>query len=219
MPPAPLPTHRELLTALTEALATSTRGLPTRHIISTLHVLFPSLLLPALDLLDRDLVRRVVVVAASTPVRGRNDDDDDGGSGTEEDDRTVEKDVEQAREGTYIVRSLVSTMGGKRRAQAKSYLVLLTAWSCTCPAFIFDALPARTTSTPSSNAPPSAHPFRSSPAAPATAGPASASADGAPRGTGQMVLWRLESGWLTWERRPGPLLQTLACVRAGREVG
>jgi hypothetical protein len=36
-----------------------------RHLLTTLHVLFPALVLPALDLLDRGLVARVVLAAAA----------------------------------------------------------------------------------------------------------------------------------------------------------
>lgn len=47
-----------------------------RHLIITLHVLFPGLVLPALDLLDRGLVGRVVLRGEG---RGPTKDEEDGG--------------------------------------------------------------------------------------------------------------------------------------------
>ncbi|SPO05323.1 uncharacterized protein DNG_08010 [Cephalotrichum gorgonifer] len=88
-------------------------------LLSTLHVLFPSLLLPALDLLDRGLVAR------------------------EAEETGVEEDKSRHYTDLYIVKSLASTMRGKGAAGggARYYLVLLGAWSCTCPSFAFDAFP------------------------------------------------------------------------------
>ncbi|KAK2047338.1 hypothetical protein LZ31DRAFT_152483 [Colletotrichum somersetense] len=53
------------------------RSLPQSHrpVLVTLHVLFPSLVLPALDLLDRNLITRVVPEPASTSGCGRGGDD------------------------------------------------------------------------------------------------------------------------------------------------
>ncbi|PKS13093.1 hypothetical protein jhhlp_000434 [Lomentospora prolificans] len=161
MPPKPLPTPRAFLTSLFTTLASTPAPLPpppdqpsvfpgnplqglgddARGLLSTLHVLFPSQLLPALDLLDRRLVTRVIVrdVPARRPATARTD--------SSREDGVVEDDGEgDGRKGTYIVRSLASTM--RRKAESKCYLVLLTAWSCTCPAFVFDAFPPASLSVP-----------------------------------------------------------------------
>ncbi|KAH0444590.1 ubiquitin carboxyl-terminal hydrolase family protein [Colletotrichum camelliae] len=84
------PTPRAVLTSLINSLTTTTlpplpqpssnplKSLPQsqRPILVTLHVLFPSLVLPALDLLDRNLVTRVVKVDA-LPYDTDSDTDDD----------------------------------------------------------------------------------------------------------------------------------------------
>lgn len=99
-----------------------------RKLLLTLHVLFPSLLLPALDLLDRDLVTKICL--------GPEDSDisQDGPAGTMP---------------LYVVRSVASTVSGKRHrsrmgadsAVAHSYEVRLASWNCTCASFTFEAFP------------------------------------------------------------------------------
>ncbi|EFQ32912.1 hypothetical protein CGRA01v4_00633 [Colletotrichum graminicola] len=64
-------------TVTTDGAQNPLRSLPQSHrtLLATLHVLFPSLVLPALDLLDRNLVTRVVPEPASPSGRGRGGDD------------------------------------------------------------------------------------------------------------------------------------------------
>lgn len=101
-----------------------------RKLLLTLHVLFPSLLLPALDLLDRNLVTRIRLGPAGSDVS------QDGPAGTMP---------------LYVVRSVASTISSNKRrprtggadllAAARSYVVRLASWNCTCASFTFDAFP------------------------------------------------------------------------------
>ncbi|WQF81359.1 hypothetical protein CDEST_06373 [Colletotrichum destructivum] len=91
-PSTRLPTPRVVITNLINSLASASLALPSsadagdtrnpltslpqshRALLVTLHVLFPSLVLPALDLLDRNLVTRVVLEPAASSDDGREDD-------------------------------------------------------------------------------------------------------------------------------------------------
>lgn len=79
-PPSPLPTPRALLTSLLHALSTAPpnpssttttnplKSLTRTHkpLLTTLHALFPGILLPALDLLDRHLITHITSSPTST---------------------------------------------------------------------------------------------------------------------------------------------------------
>ncbi|KAK1986047.1 hypothetical protein LZ30DRAFT_746779 [Colletotrichum cereale] len=69
----PLPSPNAATTGGAGGAQNPLRSLPQSHrpLIVTLHVLFPSLVLPALDLLDRNLVTRVVPEPASPSGRAR----------------------------------------------------------------------------------------------------------------------------------------------------
>ncbi|KAK3684246.1 hypothetical protein B0T22DRAFT_469921 [Podospora appendiculata] len=136
--PPPLPTSRQVLTSLIDAIAaippptTTTLATPTttnalrlvpvahRHLIVTLHVLFPGLLLPALDVLDRGLVGRVELDLA-------------GG------DANPSPPVY-----FYLVRSTAAARTRRKDGTGGGwqYIVRLGAWNCTCAAFAFAAFPA-----------------------------------------------------------------------------
>jgi len=144
-----LPQPRELLTSLVNAISNiplaqpvSVHGLPGsressfhplkavpvsyRHLLTTLHVLFPTLLLPALDLLDRSLVTRLVVDGIPS-----------GGDPSEQ---------LLPHAALYLVRSARPTSNHPRRHQAhpptgNTYAVRLGAWNCSCAAFAFAAFP------------------------------------------------------------------------------
>lgn len=146
----PLPSHRQLITSLISSIsniASSTTAedissvqplraaqqptlsplqtiLPSqRPLLLTLHVLFPTLLLPALDLLDRGLVIRLV----------RNEELQDGISS------------DKIKNDMFLVRSLATTLSRRTRdfnSSLKRYAVHLDAWNCTCPSFTLDAFPA-----------------------------------------------------------------------------
>jgi hypothetical protein len=169
---ATMPSSRQLLTSLIESISAVTvdetepaaqneqtypRGPPSnvlrnvhpahRPLLFTLHVLFPTLLLPALDLLDRELVTRITYATSATTETsvavaaegGEVVDGDTNGCGSD-----------NASDNTtfYLVRSVASTM--KRReygggsagggvAASHQYMVQLCAWNCSCAHFTFEA--------------------------------------------------------------------------------
>ncbi|KAF5027202.1 hypothetical protein F66182_690 [Fusarium sp. NRRL 66182] len=146
----PLPSHRQLITALISSISdiapsnsaddiSSTQppraaqppsstplqaiSPSQRPLLLTLHVLFPSLLLPALDLLDRGLVTR--------PVRKQEPED--------------EIPTDNPKNDIFLVRSLATTLSRRTRdfgLSSKRYIVHLNAWNCSCASFTFDAFPS-----------------------------------------------------------------------------
>ncbi len=113
----------------------------SRPLLTTLHVLFPALLLPALDLLDRGLVARVVVGAHST---GEEGDEKDGEASTS-------TSTSASAPSLYLVRSTSSLPSAHPRrghyglapaTAPGAYVVHLDAWNCTCAAFALAAFPA-----------------------------------------------------------------------------
>lgn len=122
-----LPSHRQFLTSLIGSLSAGQSQLgdgephlippDRRQLLLTLHVLFPSLLLPALDLLDRQLVASV---------------------------RTANPKPAETGSQLYIVKSLGTTLSRRSRDAAsasRSYVVRLEAWNCSCVSFALDAFP------------------------------------------------------------------------------
>lgn len=137
-----------------------------RPLFTTLHVLFPSLLLPALDLLDRSLVTRLVSpdqAATTTPVEGGPlaHQQDDGPDETREEDRGDSEAVLPSPSplSVYIVRSAqkptrrpyggdaptasatTTNTGNSGGSSQRTYVVHTAAWNCTCAAFAFSAFP------------------------------------------------------------------------------
>ncbi len=141
-----------------------------RHFIITLHVLFPNLVLPALDLLDRGLVTKLVVELL---------DLDKKDPGVEEVQREREKQGEVADGGVrdvdtaevqggseskqhqqeklptplFLVRSTAQAGNHPRRKRStgastpasgpgQAYHVRLDAWNCSCAGFAYSAFPA-----------------------------------------------------------------------------
>jgi hypothetical protein len=84
----------------------------------TLHFLFPHELLPALDLLDRQLITRLVV------------------SGSLEDKQKNEVYYIQSASATS---SRPSKSSRHHTATTTAYEVRLAAWNCSCPAFAYSA--------------------------------------------------------------------------------
>lgn len=112
--------------------------------LTTLHVLFPTLLLPALDLLDRRLVTKVIMEPREPqePVAQPL-------SQTSEPNETAispEGVPEERKAHFYLVRSAASTSRKTFNIFANStpYIVRLEAWSCSCANFAFEAYPAVT---------------------------------------------------------------------------
>lgn len=154
-----------------EPPANPLRLIDARHrpLFTTLHVLFPSLLLPALDLLDRGLVARLVspgLAATSLPAEGSHlahqDGESHGTQGEDSGDSQVRDSTAAAAEASpppsvYLVRSAQKPArrpyGGGGDASAttaaptttsssqRTYVVHTTAWNCTCAAFAFSAFP------------------------------------------------------------------------------
>nr|XP_036584186.1 ubiquitin carboxyl-terminal hydrolase family protein [Colletotrichum truncatum]KAF6793575.1 ubiquitin carboxyl-terminal hydrolase family protein [Colletotrichum truncatum] len=144
------------------------QGLPQSHrpLLLTLHVIFPSIVLPALDLLDRNLVTRVLLdkttvsdsdslIPAIDPAdlhhrqsqqQPSGDDKDAGDRGVE--DMTAGSSRREPA-AFHLVRSVASTMsrhnkaaGAAMASATTTYLVQLDAWNCTCANFAFEAFPA-----------------------------------------------------------------------------
>ncbi|KAK8134475.1 hypothetical protein PG984_006487 [Apiospora sp. TS-2023a] len=171
-----LPTPRALLTSLINTLssippaaapskpphqATSPNPLkflpPTqaRPLLATLHTLYPSVLLPALDLLDRRLVTRIIpvhsdAVAATTSAPAKQDVPMENKAG----EAMLGEDTETHQEPNffYLVRSAQQpSRRGRRAVEAlaeggggagPTYVVQTRAWNCSCAAFAFSAFPA-----------------------------------------------------------------------------
>lgn len=149
--PSPRDIFTSLITSLSapphQALASAPnplRDVPSEKtaLLSALHVLFPSLLLPALDLLDRGLVTRVL---RRNPTELRGGEQGPEGKGNQPEDSaegagpvgTGDKEGTQGG-GFHVVRSLATTM---KRRDGGYYVVFLDTWNCTCPSFAFDAFP------------------------------------------------------------------------------
>lgn len=153
-----LPSHRALLTNLIASFyARSQSGLDAaqddanpattsavhndqrRRLLLTLHVIFPGMLLPAVDLLDRKLVTRMTFVeaAAARPVSSSQGDDAADEPAAPDTPETI---------SVYAVKSVYSTLSRRRRDAAtagppRTYLVHLDAWNCSCAGFALEAFP------------------------------------------------------------------------------
>ncbi|KAH6888738.1 hypothetical protein B0T10DRAFT_488860 [Thelonectria olida] len=157
-----LPSHRRLLTSLLNSISeiesqpgntvtSSTTATPPasssplhaippseRPPLLTLHVLFPNLLLPALDLLDRGLVQRLC----------RSKDGSETGD-------AQPRSIVGRMDGIFLVRSIATTMSRRGRDPALSsqrYAVHLGAWNCSCASFTFDAFPTHAVTAPGQDA-------------------------------------------------------------------
>lgn len=155
-PPPPQPNPATTTTDTTGARPTPITTRPTnplkqigpshRPLFTTLHVLFPSLLLPALDLLDRGLVTRLALRQKQHQQHLTQDADGDT-------DMTTSADAAMAAclpSAVYLVRSAQKTKPTTRRGESAAgetasnvprYLVHTAPWNCTCAAFAFAAFP------------------------------------------------------------------------------
>lgn len=168
--PGTLPSQRELLTNLVHALSEThhddggnaapaipsaaerhsspvveTWSSPQRkNLILTLHVVFPGMLLPALDLLDRNLVRRLTQRTAPPSDKDRRQGAPSP-SRLQQDQAQGERPTAE-RQPVYTVRSVASTLPRRGAAgpatSTRVYLVHLGAWSCSCAGFAVDAYAA-----------------------------------------------------------------------------
>ncbi|KAG9627331.1 hypothetical protein KCU64_g18348, partial [Aureobasidium melanogenum] len=163
-----LPQPRAFITSLIQSLNTSSSTATTplsnplkqaspadRSVLLTLHVLFPNELLSALDLLDRELVVRLLPLSnpdVTPPIPEQ--------TGQQAEDTTTEQDISTSsndtnndmkvdrdyRNAVYYVRSAQQTSSNSRFkdpvAASTHYEVRISSWSCSCPAFAFSAFPA-----------------------------------------------------------------------------
>ncbi|MCJ1285320.1 hypothetical protein MMC26_004660 [Xylographa opegraphella] len=149
-----LPTSRTLITSLFDSFPSTAPTSPlspsnllstatdaTKTLFITLHCLFPSELLPALDLLDRRLITRLIY--QSTPTVGAPAE-----RGSEKSEEAQPSDITVCTIGAkdikvYYVRSAQSTRSASRYqsipGSATSYEVRINAWNCSCAAFTFSA--------------------------------------------------------------------------------
>ncbi|KAI1866307.1 uncharacterized protein JN550_007695 [Neoarthrinium moseri] len=141
-----------------------------RPLLTTLHVLYPALLLPALDLLDRGLVTRVLVdddeaVVAAPPASSPPFPRPPAACGASEEGEDVDQqeEADQARRdaaaGTFhLVRSAqAGSRRGRREAAGataggSTYVVRTAAWNCDCAAFAYRAFPPPSHSSTSTTA-------------------------------------------------------------------
>jgi hypothetical protein len=122
-----------------------------KSVLMTLHILYPALLLPALDLLDRNLVTRVVQESPAQPTPAPFSpgivppqahchllpEQSLFSKSAQEEGETI-----GGVNGIYLVRSSKSSNKRSRFSDEKSYTVRTAAWNCTCAAFSFSAFPA-----------------------------------------------------------------------------
>ncbi|KAI1341810.1 hypothetical protein F5Y15DRAFT_348175 [Xylariaceae sp. FL0016] len=123
-----------------------------RSLLTTLHVLYPNTLLPALDLLDRRLVTRIIVDARQT-----TDSDED--CENKPDSRALPSQphtTSRANPSFHLVRS--AQPPSRRQTHhnpptgpgpGQCYTVRLASWNCSCAAFAFSAFPAAASSSAS----------------------------------------------------------------------
>lgn len=152
----PLPSPLAFLSSLFKPSTFSTSSdtplaSETKPILLTLHCLFPSDLLPALDLLDRCLVTRFVRASpihepsGASPIRHR--EEEEGEEGEEDGAVSENKEDESAAAAVYYVRSSQRSRFSGTTAAAgatgRNYEVRLRAWNCSCPAFAFAAFRPR----------------------------------------------------------------------------
>ncbi|KAJ6010550.1 hypothetical protein N7451_001962 [Penicillium sp. IBT 35674x] len=117
-----------------------------KPLMLTLHCLFPNDLLPALDILDRGLVQRLVREdrAITTPEHGHRLAIEQQNTGQAE--TTYMDNYDLQREDIFLVisASTAAPQGAPsstfpRQEQLKGYEVRLHAWACTCPTFTLSA--------------------------------------------------------------------------------
>jgi hypothetical protein len=128
-------------------------------VLLTLHVLYPNELLSALDLLDRDLVIQLIPLSKSQvpppvsepeqPKEQPQDTDMEQDISAASTDQTnnIDKTRTEYENAVYYVRSAQQSTSNSRFrdpvASSTHYEVRTSSWSCSCPAFVFSAFPAR----------------------------------------------------------------------------
>ncbi len=153
-----LPSHRALLTSLIASFHSPSREDPDatkdgagpvasgafrdaqrRRLLLTLHVIFPGMLLPAVDLLDRRLVARLSFAETASSDTSKREQED--ASAAEEPGNDKPEMIH-----IYTVKSVASTLSRRRRdaataGPARTHVVHLDAWNCSCAGFALEAIP------------------------------------------------------------------------------
>lgn len=106
-----------------------------KPLILTLHCLFPNELLPALDILDRGLVKRLAT--AGSPTSSGDNTTPDIHIPHDDHNQETGTTSETPPDEVFFVTSVSSSaaVSTADRQDQKSYEVRLRAWNCTCPAF------------------------------------------------------------------------------------
>lgn len=112
-----------------------------RSLLLTLHCLFSADLIPALDLLDRQLVTRFVLAPSEAKKKPEIEEGEECNEGEERGGPKKKTGKKRAAAAVYYVRSSQNTYQTRARGDvggmAHFYEVRLRGWSCTCPAFTF----------------------------------------------------------------------------------
>lgn len=163
-----LPSHRAFVTQLLNSIPSlqrrdvSAESSPLSNApeamkkqLLSLQVLFPNEFLPALDLLDRNLITRFLIGVEESPTASNPSSDTTHNAATSAPDaQPQDSDVTTSNIGPRPPRPTADTVHYVRSAQQRSsrfstsydstitYEVRLGAWNCTCPAFAFAAFPA-----------------------------------------------------------------------------
>ncbi|KAI0406935.1 hypothetical protein F4802DRAFT_60457 [Xylaria palmicola] len=205
----------------------------SRSILTTLHVLYPSTLLPALDLLDRRLVTRVILkqntarhpshvqTVDDLPISSEKGDLPGGGDS----DILGEQDDDGPRPLYHLVRSAQPQSHRRHHAPTAGgqvYVVRLESWNCTCAAFAFAAFPPLPSSSSASSFLPSmsetaAHRYQILPAAASMEDAGPGDMDATTRSEDAAQTW--EFGGLSTDGKDGAggvpcCKHLLACVLA-----
>ncbi|KAJ5643106.1 uncharacterized protein N7484_005613 [Penicillium longicatenatum] len=117
-----------------------------KPLLLTLHCLFPNDLLPALDILDRRLVQRLVREdkAVTTPEHNDRLATEHQNTGQAE-TAYVDKNNSQLEDIFFVISASTAPPQGvpsstfPTQEQLKGYEVRLHAWACTCPTFTLSA--------------------------------------------------------------------------------
>ena len=115
-----------------------------KPLMLTLHCLFPNELLPALDILDRGLIRRVVLQGHGRELSSPATNADESPPSREEKEEKKEEEEEEEEAAIFFVISASNTptaMTGTAEDEKKGYEVRLQAWNCTCTQFLLSAFP------------------------------------------------------------------------------
>lgn len=100
-----------------------------KPLLLTLHCLLPNELLPALDILDRGLAKKI------SRRKENNDDDDSDGAEPEPEPPSLARPTDESpKEDIFFVLSV-------SEHEKKGHEVRLQAWNCTCASFLSSAFP------------------------------------------------------------------------------